>query len=110
MDMEKAWLGVGPDVPKPLNHTTLAVVATDAALTKAQATKVAQMAHDGLARAIRPLHTPFDGDTVFALSVGERDADVGRVGAAAAWVLSQAVVRAVRQARGLHGVPGLSDP
>jgi len=105
VDMEAALLERLPPIQPPLANTTLGVVATDAALTKAQATKVAQMAHDGLARAIHPVHTPFDGDLVFALSLGEREGDVGRVGAVAARILAEAVVRAVRKAKGLYGVP-----
>jgi len=95
-------------------HTTIAVVATNAYLTKEGANKVAQMAHDGLARAIRPVHTMFDGDTVFALATGKPPrkgggADPSVVGAIAAEVLAQAVVRAVTQAEGLHGLPAFQD-
>ena len=79
-----------------IENTTLAVVATDAALTKAQARKVAAMAHDGFARAIRPVHTMFDGDTIFALSTGQQPADVTSVGVLAAEVVALAIVRAVR--------------
>lgn len=89
-------------------NTTLAVVATNARLTKAGATQTARMAHDGLARAIRPIHTSFDGDTVFALSTGEVDAQPSFIGAVAADLLAEAVVAAVRNAAGLHGVPGLA--
>jgi L-aminopeptidase/D-esterase-like protein len=109
VDTEVALLGGLPGVQQPLAHTTLGVVATDVALTKAQATKVAQMAHDGLARAIRPVHTPLDGDLVFALSLGDREGNVGVVGAVAARVLAQAVVRAVLKAKGLHGVPAVLE-
>jgi len=109
VDMEAALLGELLSVQQPLAHTTLGVVATDVALTKTQATRVAQMAQDGLARAIRPVHTPFDGDTVFALSLGEREGNVGQVGVVAARVLAEAVVRAVRKARGLHGVPAVLE-
>lgn len=80
-------------------NTTLAVVATDAALTKAQARKVASMAHDGLARAIKPIHTMFDGDTVFALSTGSLQADVTTLGAVAAELLSRAIVGVGRKAK-----------
>jgi len=82
-------------------NTTLAAVATDAALTKEEITKVAQMAQDGLARAIRPAHTPFDGDVVIALAVGTLAADVLTVGAVAAEVVATAIVRAVRVANSL---------
>ena len=77
-----------------IQNTTLAVVATDALLNKAQAKRVASMAHDGLARAVRPVHTMFDGDTVFALSTGNVKADITAVGAAAAETLAKAIVRA----------------
>ncbi|HJQ24712.1 MAG TPA: P1 family peptidase [Blastocatellia bacterium] len=82
-----------------MQNTTLAVVATDAALTKAQARKVAAMAHDGLARAIKPIHTMFDGDTIFALSTGDRQADVTTIGAVAAETVARAVVRVGRMSR-----------
>lgn len=91
--------------------TTLAIVATDALLDKAGATKVAQMAHDGLARSIRPVHTSGDGDVVFALATGGigRRVPVGVLGTLAADVLADAVLRAVRAATPLQapGVPPL---
>ena len=95
-------------------NTTLAVVATNAYLTKEAANKVAQMAHDGLARTIRPVHTMFDGDTIFALATGEPPkkgpgADPSVVGTAAAEVLARAVVRAVEQAEALGGLPAARD-
>jgi L-aminopeptidase/D-esterase-like protein len=90
---------------KPQSNTTLAVVATNAALTKVGCTKVAQMAHDGLARVIRPVHTMFDGDLVFALSLGDKQIDAWVVGAVAADLLAEAVVRGVRAAEALHGIP-----
>jgi L-aminopeptidase/D-esterase-like protein len=86
-------------------NTTLAIVATNAALTKNHATKVAQMAHNGLARVIRPIHTMLDGDTVFALSLGEARADVSLLGELAAEAVSQAVVNAVLAAEPLGGLP-----
>jgi L-aminopeptidase/D-esterase-like protein len=92
-------------------NTTLGVVATNVTLTRAQATKVAQMAHDGLARVIRPSHTPWDGDTIFALSTGQGEDPQGAmlVGSLAAEVLAAAVVRAVRAATGLPGLPSAAD-
>ena len=86
------------------------MVATNARLSKPEATKVAQMAHDGLARAIRPAHTMLDGDTIFALSTGRGRADVTAVGAFAAEVVAQAVLRAVRLAASAGGLPGLATP
>jgi L-aminopeptidase/D-esterase-like protein len=90
-------------------NTVIGAVATNAKLTKAQATKVAQMAHDGLARTIRPAHTMLDGDTIFALSTGTKKADVSTVGAFAAEVIAQAILRAVRMAKSVGGVPGLRE-
>jgi L-aminopeptidase/D-esterase-like protein len=91
--------------------TTIAVVATDAALTKPETAKVARMAHDGLARTIDPVHTMLDGDTVFALATGAagEPADVTTVGSAAATVLAGAVLAAVRSAKGLAGIPSVSE-
>lgn len=88
-------------------NTVIGVVATNAKLTKAGATKVAQMAQDGIARTIRPAHTMLDGDVVFALSTGTRRADVTTIGAFAAEVLAEAVLRAVRNAKAAGGLPGL---
>lgn len=82
-------------------NTTLAVIATDAAFTKEEVTKVAQMAQDGLSRTIRPAHTPYDGDLTIALSVGELQADVLTVGALAADVVANSIVRAVKVANSI---------
>lgn len=97
--------------PRIGQNTTLAVVATNARLTKTEATKVAEMAHDGIARAIAPAHSMYDGDTVFALATGRHagGANVSLVGALGADVLAEAVVRAVREATGLPGVPAVRD-
>ena len=91
----------------PRSNTVIGVIATNAKLTKAQATKVAQMAQDGIARTIRPAHTMFDGDTIFTLATGEKKADVSTVGAYAAEVLTEAILRAVRMAASAGGLPGL---
>ena len=101
------------ELPAPLQigaATTLGVVATDAVLTKSQANKLAQTAHDGFARAINPVHTLTDGDTIFALATGAsgRHASVTLLGALGAEVMAQAIVRAVRAATPLSG-PGLPD-
>jgi L-aminopeptidase/D-esterase-like protein len=90
--------------------TTLGVVATDAVLTKSQANKMAQMAHDGFARSINPVHTMTDGDTIFALATGASGEAVNLtlIGALGAEVMAAAVVRAVRAATKLSG-PGLPD-
>ncbi|GGY65433.1 hypothetical protein GCM10010385_13660 [Streptomyces geysiriensis] len=99
------------NAPPPLN-TTLAVVATDADLSKAQAQKLAGTAHDGIARAVRPVHLLSDGDTVFALATGERPLDaeqplaLNEVLAAGADVVTRAIVRAVRAAGPVDGPGG----
>lgn len=92
-------------------NTTLGVVATNATLEKVQASKVAQMAHDGYARAINPVHTPSDGDTIFALATGASSAKVnhGMIGALAAEAMSQAIVRAVVNATSIAGYPAWRD-
>jgi len=102
-----AWLKKNQMRTAAKSNTVIGVVATNARLTKAEATKVAQMAQDGLAQAIRPAHTMFDGDTIFALATGERKADVSTVGAFAAEVMATAIVRAVKMAKPAGGLPGL---
>jgi L-aminopeptidase/D-esterase-like protein len=90
--------------------TTLGVVATNAAFDKAGMTKIAQMAQDGLARAVNPAHTPMDGDTIFALTTGGlKDANLSLVGALAADVVSRAIVRAGLKAVGIPGYPAARD-
>jgi len=110
--------GQGFLATNPFGNTTIAVVATNASLTKVQVNKVAQMAHDGIAQAIRPAHTMFDGDTIFALALGPQSqtmtnsalaaSQVSMIGAAAAITLARAIVKAVRHATELHGVPAAS--
>ncbi len=93
-----------------IQNTTLAVVATNARLDKTQLTKIAQMSHDGFARAINPVHTPGDGNTVFTLSVGKAvEAHPGLVGALAAEATSRAIVWAALKARGIPGLPAACD-
>lgn len=92
-----------PKIPHTTGqNTTIGVVATDAILTKAQAQRLATCAHDGLARAIRPVHTQMDGDTVFALGTGRVDADVNQIQlcAAAAEVMARAINNAILAAQG----------
>ncbi|MFZ5584342.1 MAG: P1 family peptidase [Thermodesulfobacteriota bacterium] len=111
-----------PPGGQPAANTTIAVVATDATLDKAQAMKMAQMAQDGLARAIRPAHTMFDGDTVFCLATCRRPLPqaegffsapqapaLNELGQALADCLSRAIVKAVARATGLAGFPALAD-
>src|SRR6185312_13033540 len=117
------WLQTGAAAPTtqsapfPGANTTLGVIATDAPLNKADLAKLAQMAHDGFALAIRPTHTPFDGDIIFALSTAPIAATaapaspmlLARLGALAAQTVARAIVRAVRAATTLAGVPALRD-
>jgi len=112
LELDNEFPLIGPsatDVVPPSNllqNTTIAVVATSAQLTKAQATKVAQMADDGLARAIKPSHGVGDGDTIFVMATGRdtRDATnlVNGIGSAAADTLSRAVVHAILAAQSIH--------
>jgi len=90
-------------------NTTLAVVATNARFEKISLLRIAAMAQAGLARTIAPVHSSFDGDVVFAISLGRKRSDVNTVGALAAEAVARAIVRAVRKARGLGGVPALQD-
>lgn len=90
-------------------NTTLAVVMTNASFDKARLCKIAGMAHDGYARSIRPVHTSADGDSIFAVSVGDVQADRDLVGALAAEVVSEAVLRAVYNAEGAYGLPSAGD-
>jgi L-aminopeptidase/D-esterase-like protein len=97
--------------PRAGENTTIGVVATNARITKVQAQKVAQMAHDGYARAIAPVHTPGDGDIIFSLATGTWDgtANYGTIGALAAEVMAEAIVRAAVQAASSNGVPSARD-
>jgi len=109
--IEKLKAGIKLESLLPGRNTTIGVVATNVALTKAQTTKVAQMAHDGLARTVNPVHTPYDGDTIFALATGKSDtqANVTVIGAMAAEAMAEAVVRAVMEADGLPEIPSYKD-
>jgi L-aminopeptidase/D-esterase-like protein len=96
---------------RPGENTTIGVVATNAKLTKVQAQKVAQMAHDGYARAISPVHTPADGDTIFSLATGTWTGEVnyGTIGSLAAEAMADAIVRAAIQATASNGLPSARD-
>ena len=98
----------------PEGNTVIGVVATNASMNKEGANKIAQMAHNGLARTIRPAHTMMDGDTMFALATGEHPSgstpiEVSAIGAFAAEMVAQAVLRAVRMARTVGGIPSVSE-
>jgi len=90
-------------------HTTIGAIATNARLSKPEASKLASLGMLGFARALSPPHTAFDGDTLFALSLGDRPADVTRLGLAAAEAVADAIVRGVRAATSLPGLPAARD-
>ncbi|MGB9459211.1 MAG: P1 family peptidase [Bryobacteraceae bacterium] len=97
-----------PGAPAAPKNTTLAVVATNARLTKLQARKLAELGGLGMARAICPVNTMVDGDIVFALSLGSLAAGIDSLGVAAAEAVAQAILRAVQSARSMGGLPGLA--
>jgi len=90
-------------------NTTLGVILTNAAFSKAQLCKIAGMAHDGYARSIRPVHTTADGDSIYALSLGDVPADQDLVGDLAAEVMSEAILRAVASAESAYGFPAAAE-
>ena len=96
---------------RPGENTTLGLIATNAKITKAQARKIAEMAHDGFARAISPAHTMNDGDTIFAIGTGTftGDANITILGGLGAEVMADAILRAVREATGLPNYPAVRD-
>jgi L-aminopeptidase/D-esterase-like protein len=110
-DARKIMRSAGDMRPRPGENTTIGVVATNARLTKVQAQKVAQMAHDGYARAINPVHTPGDGDTIFSIATGAREDEVSvsMVGALAAEAMADAIVRAATEATRSGGLPAARD-
>jgi L-aminopeptidase/D-esterase-like protein len=110
-DVRKLLRGGSLGFPRAGENTTIGVVATNARLTKAQASRMATMADDGIARAINPSHTMGDGDTIFALATGRWDgtADVTIVGALAADALAEAIVRAATQATSSNNLPAARD-
>lgn len=90
-------------------NTTIGAVITNAVFNKAQTNKIASMAHNGYARTIRPSHTMYDGDTIFALSLGEVEADVSAVGVIAAKAVEQAVLNGVKKAKGIYNLKSISE-
>jgi L-aminopeptidase/D-esterase-like protein len=90
-------------------NTTLAVIITNASFNKSQLCKIAGMGHDGYARSINPVHTSADGDSIYAVSVGDVPADQDLVGSLASEVISEAIIRAVESAEGAYGYPSVSD-
>jgi L-aminopeptidase/D-esterase-like protein len=108
LSTSELWKGEFKDAVLPFN-TVIGVVATDAKLTKTEAHRLARVSQVGIARTIDPCHTMYDGDTLFALSLGEKEADASALGAAAAEVVAEAIIRAIQKAETLAGVPAIKD-
>jgi len=108
LSTSELWKGELKEAVPPFN-TVIGVVATDAKLSKVEASKLARVAQVGIARTIDPCHTMYDGDALFALSTGDKDADVNALGAAVAEAVTKAVVRAIGNAETLAGVPAAKD-
>ena len=111
LDARQLLRGGGNREGRAGENTTIGLVATNARLTKVQAQKMAQMAHDGFARAISPVHTPGDGDTIFSVATGTWDGLVnyGQVGSLAAEAMADAIVRAATEATSSLGLPAARD-
>src|SRR6188768_949467 len=111
LDARKLLRGGAEREARAFENTTIGIVVTNARLTKVQAQKMAQMAHDGYARAIVPVHTPGDGDTIFSAATGTwtGEANYGQIGSLAAEVMADAVVRAATQATASNGLPSAAD-
>lgn len=110
LDSELAALqAIEAQAEKFVGNTTLGVILTNARLDKAHLCKIAGMAHDGYARAIRPVHTSMDGDSIYAVSLGDVPADMDVVGTLAARVMAKAIVRAVQAAKPAYGLPSAGE-
>ena len=112
MDVIEHLRGRPRRTPEPTSNTTIGIIATNAALNRDQALRLATMAHDGIARTIRPSHTPSDGDTIFSLASGAveiDDSDVLALGALGARAMERAILRAVVRAETLGGVPSVRE-
>lgn len=110
LDSELAALqAIEAQAEKFVGNTTLGVILTNARLDKAHLCKIAGMAHDGYARAIRPVHTSMDGDSIYAVSLGDLPADMDIVGTLAARVMAKAIVRAVQAAEPAYGLPSAGE-
>ena len=106
---EEIWEDFEKTGGKFTGNTTIACLVTNGNFTKAQATKIAGMTHNGFARAICPVHTSLDGDTIFVLGTGEVETNVATVGTLGAYVMAKAINRAVRETEGAYGLISLKD-
>ena len=109
IDVMRSHIQHGSQSFKNSTNTVIGVVATNAILTKEGANIVAQMAHNGIARTVRPAHTMFDGDTLFTMATNEHPADLNIIGVFAAEAVSKAIIRAVECAKSSEGIPSASD-
>ena len=113
VNAEAAILGGATGAPNPAENTTIGLVATNRTLTKAQCNRLAGVAHDGLARAVVPAHTYYDGDTLFAMATGTQGpvgrSDTDRLDVAAAAAVAESILRAVRLATGVSGIPSAAE-
>lgn len=105
----KRSAGIGFKTSAQVENTTIATVITNARLAKWQATKLAQFAQNGIALAVRPAHTMFDGDTAFALSIGDKPADLNALGIATQEAIATAILNAVTHAESIHNIPTAND-
>jgi L-aminopeptidase/D-esterase-like protein len=108
LSTSELWKGESKGAIPPFN-TVIGVVATNAKISKAAASRLARVAQVGIARTIDPCHTMYDGDALFVLSLGEKEADVTALGAVATEVVAEAIVRAIQKAETLAGVPAAKD-
>jgi L-aminopeptidase/D-esterase-like protein len=108
LSTSELWKGESREAV-PSSNTVIGVVATDAKISNTEANKLAHVAQVGIARTIDPCHTMYDGDALFTLSLGDKEADLSALGAAAAEVVAEAIVRAIQKAEALAGVPAAKD-
>ncbi|MGL5642167.1 MAG: P1 family peptidase [Paraclostridium sp.] len=92
-----------------IDNTTIGIVATNAKLTKAQCKKISQMSHNGYAKAIFPIHTPHDGDTIFTISTGEIEADITLLGSLATEVVEKSIINGVKNAKSINNIPSCNE-
>ena len=92
-----------------IDNTTIGIVATNAKLTKAECKKISQMSHNGYAKAIFPIHTPHDGDTIFTIATGEVESDVTLLGSIATEVVEKSIINAIKNAKSIDNIPSYEE-
>ena len=103
------WSLAGKETDLFTGNTTLGIVITNAKFDKTHLNKIASMAHNGYAQAIRPVHTTADGDSIYAVSVGDVEGDLNAIGSLSAYVMGKAIGQAVRSAKSAYGLPGVEE-